>query len=144
MYFYFRLPAPAPVPDYGHQTPFKNHHVHTSFKHHQLPDELDSNGGHPSYHPHNGQFTFGKTKELNSFFKDKQKNHHLGNYKNKFGLYDTPDGYKGDIKHTIGNNFHEGRKEEKFAFQVFPKLPSFNTYNHDIIDHNLIKVTNNC
>merc|ERR1712223_1150776 len=27
--------------------------------------------------------------------------------------------------------------------QVFPKLPSFNTYNHDIIDHNLIKIKQN-
>jgi len=113
------------------------------FKAHQLPDELDSNGGHPNYHPHNGQFTFGQTKELNSFFKDQKKNHNLGNYKNKFGLYNSPDGGSGDIRNTIGNSFHDGRKEETFAFQVFPKLPAFNTFDHDIIDHNLIKIKQN-
>ena len=123
--FHFRLPKPP-----SHD-----------FKAHQLPDELDSNGGHPNYHPHNGQFTFGQTKDLNSFFKDQKKNHNLGNYKNKFGLYNSPDGGSGDIRNTIGNSFHDGRKEETFAFQVFPKLPAFNSFDHDIIDHNLIKVT---
>jgi hypothetical protein len=127
-YFNFRLTKPKTYPSHD-------------FKAHQLPDELDSNGGHPNYHPHNGQFTFGQTKDLNSFFKDQKKNHNLGNYKNKFGLYNSPDGGSGDIRNTIGNSFHDGRKEETFAFQVFPKLPAFNTFDHDIIDHNLIKVT---
>ena len=131
---HFRLTRPKHYPSHD----FKSHH--------QLPDELNSNGGHPSYHPHNGQFTFGQTKELNSFFKQKQKNHHLGDYKHKFGLYKTPanSGYsdQSDIRNVIGNSFHDGRKEETFAFQVFPKLPGFNhnyKHFHGEHNHNLIK-----
>ena len=55
--YFFRLTRPKHYPSHD----FKAHH--------QLPDELNSNGGHPSYHPHNGQFTFGQTKDLNNMSK---------------------------------------------------------------------------